>query len=223
MRRFLRRFMETDASGATALEFALLLPVLTMLMFGIVDIGLMMITAEDVAYAADIATRQLRTGAVQEAPVPSTPATAAQCLNPSYNAVENGQNCLGITINTGDTPQTIFKNLLCASIPDGGNIAQCSKFNFDIVGYADWTTASSNISTLALTYNGSGVPQVSMAAAPGKDSIVISMIGYKYQFFTPMIGCIFDSRDCGSAVSPYVLLTHFTIFQTEPFSSGATG
>ncbi len=211
-------------NGATALEFALLAPVLLLLIFGIVDLGLMLFASQEVNNAAAAAVRQLRTGSVQGAPVPSTYAGASNCANPSFT-LSSTQNCIGITINSGDTASTIFGKLLCANIFDNGAFVTCTKFNWSVIGYNDFGSFSGALPTL--TYNADGTPSATFCQGAGahcaSDNIIVAMVGYKRPFMTPLVGCFFDPTDCAAGRSPVMLMTYFAVFQAEPFGAGTTG
>jgi hypothetical protein len=207
-----------ERSGATALEMALLLPVLMFVILGVVDTGMMMITGAEVTDAANAAVRQLRTGAIQASPTgaASTYAGATNCANPSFVLPAN-ENCLGFNYSASDTASTIFGELLCSSLPTGSATATCTGFNWTVIGYATWDDFNGALPNL--TYNTDGTPSVTFPAttAIGAQAIVVSMVGYKYKFFTPLIGCVFDASDCLVGKSPQVVLNSFAVFEAEPF------
>jgi hypothetical protein len=215
-------------------EFAVVLPVLVFVMFGIIDLGCMMFAAEEFDYAAAAAIRQIRTGAVQAAYQAaqtngSSPyAGAADCrwaTQTQVNYSSTTTNCLGFTINSTDTDSTIFGKLLCANLPVGGGAAgflSCANFDWYVTGYgcfeADQCSSPANISTATLSYNPNGTPSAKFTT-PGSSSIIVALIGYKYPFFTPLVGCLFDPADCAAGTQTKANLTYFMIVQAEPFSA----
>ncbi|MGH1571313.1 TadE/TadG family type IV pilus assembly protein [Methylobacterium sp. P31] len=60
----LRRKFENDSSGSSAVEFALLLPILVTIIFGIIEFGLIIFTLNTAQSAARDATRQLATNRI---------------------------------------------------------------------------------------------------------------------------------------------------------------
>ncbi len=217
----LKKLLSEEDSGATALEFAVILPVLVYFLFGIMDIALMLITSLEVNAASDIALRQIRTGELQTSVIPSTYAGYSNCTNPSYTVITTNPgatNCLGVNLVTGDTSASILSRLLCANILDGGTLVQCSSFDFDIEVFADWTDFSGALPSL--TFNASGTPVVNFnnGSAVLPSQVVAAMVGYRYYFFTPLIGCIFDPSDCAAGRKPFMVMTDFSAFRAEAFS-----
>jgi Flp pilus assembly protein TadG len=60
----LRRKFDEDSSGSSVVEFALLLPVLVTIIFGIIEFGLIIFTLNTAESAARDATRQLATNRI---------------------------------------------------------------------------------------------------------------------------------------------------------------
>ncbi|HLY54169.1 MAG TPA: TadE/TadG family type IV pilus assembly protein [Stellaceae bacterium] len=228
-----------ERSGATAVEFALLLPALAYLIFGVVDMGLMMFASEEMDLAASEAVREIRTGAVQAALAQANSNSSGQslyagdsnCIGATTTvanfATSNATtNCLGFTVNSTDTASTVFGELLCHTVPVGGTTGaflNCNNFNWDVQTYGCWPNqtcsnpAPTDLRTVALTYNSSGNPQTFLTS-PGSAAIIVAVIGYKYPFFTPLIGCFFDGPDCGvpgkQTTAP---LRYYAVVQAEPF------
>lgn len=63
-RMHLRRRLHKDSSGSSAVEFALMLPLLIALIFGIIEFGLIIFTLNTAESAARDATRQLATNRI---------------------------------------------------------------------------------------------------------------------------------------------------------------
>lgn len=218
MYQFLRRLIR-DEGASTMVEIAMLMPFQIFLTYGIVETGLSIIALEEFDNAVGAAIRQIRTGALQQAPIPSTYAGATNCTNANFTP-SSSQNCLGISIATGDSASTIFGKLICANNYDGNAIFKCNLtgaayvgLNWNVTGYANWKSLSSALPTL--TYNSNNTPSATFAPGAGT-MVVVAMVGYKRPFTTPLIGCFFDPADC-LGPTQYLLLTYNAVFQAEPW------
>lgn len=205
-------------------EFAVLAPVLVLLIFGVVEVGIALVALEEFDTAAAAALRQIRTGAVQQAGIPSTYAGASNCASASFTPGSN-QNCLGINISASDTASTIFAKLLCANTFDGGAILNCdtsgtasSSMNWNITSYTSWSAFSGALPSLS--YNKDGTPSTTFAPGTGSQ-IVVAMVGYKRPFYNPLVGCFFDASDCLAGKSPVLLLTYYAVFMAEPWGASS--
>ncbi len=230
-RRCLARLC-ADVSAATALEFALILPVLVFVTFGIMDLGCMMFAAEEFNFAAAAAIRQIRTGAVQAAYQSaqtngsSNYAGDADCKGATQilvNFASTTTNCLGFNISSSDTGSTIFGKLLCANLLVGGQgsgFLSCANFNWTVNAYgcfeADQCSNPVNISAATLSYNANGTSSAQFTT-PGSTAIIVALIGYRYPFFTPLIGCFIDPADCAARTQTKANLTYFQVVEAEPF------
>lgn len=198
--------------GSVAVEFAFLFPVHVALVLAIVDIGIMEFAATELQGATSSAVRQIRTGAVQQAPIPSTPA----------------QNGLGITIDTGDTTADIFHKLLCSQVLEdptaygnstaSGLVINCNNIVFDIRSYATFTEmAAAGLGQLVYV---DGTPNVEFSNGvavgtgfnPGSSNQVIAArVWYQRDFMIPYIARMVGGSTQG------VTLTSTVVIKAEPW------
>lgn len=199
--------LRADTGGAVAVEFAFLFPLHLMLVLAIVDVGIMEFASTELQGATASAVRQIRTGAVQQAPVPSTPA----------------QNGLGITIDAEDTTAIIFHKLLCSKVlenpnayenPDrSGLIVDCNKIVFDIRSYSSFAAlAAAGLGNLVYV---DGAPNVEFPDAtvtttgfsPGSsDQIIAARVWYRREFMVPWIGRLVGGDDGGTTLEATVVI-----------------
>ncbi len=100
-----------DASGTTAIEFAMLALPFLMLLFGIIGVALYFFTVFSMESAVEQASRLLRTGQAQQAAY-----TATQFKNKVCEFVPSFVDCLGkVKVNVLSFPNT--NNITPASLP----------------------------------------------------------------------------------------------------------
>lgn len=96
----LRRLAGSDEGGQSLVEFALVVPVMFMLIFGLIDVGRAVWQSNTLAYATREATRYaIVHGAGSASPVPY----CSSCTNATITAVveQNAIGVSGITVTVG--------------------------------------------------------------------------------------------------------------------------
>jgi len=176
-----------DDSGATAVEFALIAPVLFMLIMGVIEFGMLLTARGILEHATYVATRLGRTGFVESGS--DRDATirkelrdrAALFLDPARVSITS-------------TSYTDFDDI---GDPEpftdaNGNGVRDSGENYtDVNGNGNWDADQGA--------NGYG----------GRKEIVVYDVTYPWNFFTPIIGQFFPQSQ--------VTLTAHAIVKNEPF------
>jgi Flp pilus assembly protein TadG len=117
---------QRDASGVTAIEFAMVALPFLMLLFGIIGVGLYFFTTFSMENAVEQAARLIRTGQAQQTGMNSTQFKAEICARaPLFIDCENKLRVSVKTYNewTSITPATQPKCL------DSGNLVTTTEFN----------------------------------------------------------------------------------------------
>lgn len=109
-------------------------------------------------------------------------------------------------VQQSGTPETTFREGLCASLPD---IVDCNAISIDVRTFADFASATTD-----LELDADGNP-INLTFAPGGSSTVnLVRLNYRYDFFTPLIGNLISDNYTNS-----VLLSSLTVQMTEPYGS----
>jgi Flp pilus assembly protein TadG len=162
LRRLRRRFANKD--GAAAVEFAMLLPIMITLFFGVVETSLALLCRADVSIMASTAADLIsQSSALNKADLSNIYSAAGTILYPYYDP------------SAGSSPPTIR---LTSVIDDGSG----GTTGNHLTGTVAWTCTQSGSGTLTPATRTVGgtvtLPQPLMSAG---GSVIIAEIAYNYQ------------------------------------------
>lgn len=121
-RRIHGRARRDDHSGAAAVEFALVMPILILLMFGIIQFGWYFYVAENTSGAASNVTRRLAVGDCWAGPEAFTYVKAQAPQATSASANPSGMPTVGDSFVVTVTADASIINFL--PVPDGGVVTR---------------------------------------------------------------------------------------------------
>ena len=164
------RRLAKDASGASAAEFGLVLPLLILLLFGIIDAGRFMWSINRAEKAAQMGVRM---------------AVLTDNLSTAVGANYANTSCGGTVIQPGDTiPPSCFTNVSCNNMgcnPGGSVTGYGTKFNA-IVGKMDAFMREIDASKVTIEYSQSGLGYAGDPNGPDVAPIVtVRLSGLPFQ------------------------------------------
>jgi Flp pilus assembly protein TadG len=189
----LRRRMRKDATrGSAALEFAFIAPVFFMMLFAIMETGIMYFSQFALQNAVDQAARQIRTGQAQSV----NPATPTYCAGTGTNV-------------SYASAQAWFTGQICCNI---SAMLSCSNLNVNVQNY----TSGFSGNDFSNTMSGGLYQPVTNSYNPGTAcNVVLVRATYTWTVFTPILSWFLVNM-AGNAH----MLSATTAFRNEPFSSG---
>jgi len=158
--------------GVTTIEFALIAPVFLYLLFGIIEVSLLLFTSSVVEGGAQTAARKIRTGAAQLSGDTEGTFTTELC-----SAISSMYDCNDVSVNV-----STFSTFSGVSIPDVK-----INGNGDLV-YEDGDGNDDNDMLFATEFTPGGASEIS----------VVHVI-YSWEFYTPLIGALMS--DNGTSIS----------------------
>lgn len=167
-KRGVKRLFSSDCRGVVAIEFALIAPVFLYLLFGIIEVSLVLYASTVVDGATQAAARKIRTGEAQLSG--STQATFQTELCDEMGSIFD---CNDVTLDV-----KTFSSFSSATIPD-----LTINGNGDLV-YVDGDDDDSN-----------DVVYVTEFTAGGAGDINVVRVIYSWDFFTPYIGNLLGDND----------------------------
>ncbi|MBN66657.1 MAG: hypothetical protein CMM94_03715 [Rickettsiales bacterium] len=176
-----------NEEGATAIEFAIVAPVLFLLIFGIIEFGLITFSTVAIEAAASDVTRHARTGALSTAEI--------------RQAVK--QHSLGL-INADRivvTTQQVYNSPLTAGEPCIPSDAKDPQTGVCLAGYED--------------VNGNGIYDAPLDAGAAGEVREYTIV-YPYQIITPMMGTIIGQSSRGYDGNTFVIASRAMV-KNEPF------
>ncbi len=184
---FGRRRLAADASGVAALEFALVAPLLFLLILGVIEVSLLMLASNTLEAANNVTSRVGRTGYA------ATGLTREQTIRAE-----------------------IERRAAPFLDPDLVQISSLTYGNFDQIGRPEpWNDANGDGAPDLGEYtdiNGNGRYDRDMGAAGagGAGSVVVYVVSYPWRMLTPMVGRIMGQDGI-------VLLSSRAVVKNEPF------
>jgi Flp pilus assembly protein TadG len=189
----LRRRMRKDATrGSAALEFAFIAPVFFIMLFAIMETGIMYFSQFALQNAVNQAARQIRTGQAQSV----NPATPTYCAGSNSNV-------------SYANAQAWFTGQICCNI---STMLTCSNLNVNVQSYSSGF-GGNNFSNTQVA----GLYQpVANNYSPGNAcDVVLVRATYTWTVFTPILSWFLVNM-AGNAH----MLSATTAFRNEPFTSG---
>lgn len=157
-----------DVRGATALEFALVAPVLIAMIVAIFEIAVMYFAQQGLETATETAARLILTGQAQQ----------------NFTGVKDAQG------NVTKTPQQQFKEAACASLP---TFLQCSRLYVDVTNVTNFSSANTALPTF--TYDSNGNITNSFAYSPGaQGAVVVVRLIYNWPTLAGPLGFDLSNR-----------------------------
>lgn len=190
------RMRANARSGSAMIEFAMIAPIFFVLLFGILETGIMFYGQFELQNATATAARLIRTGAAQETDY----TTAAKC---------SGSNVSGAYTSS----QQWFTDQICCGI---SNILSCDKLQVDVETSATGFTGANFPDVLDASGN----------IKPGNDNyepgdacdVVLVRSFYSWPVLTPLLSFFLVNMANNSH-----LLVATAAFRNEPFSAGVAG
>jgi Flp pilus assembly protein TadG len=187
LRTVIRRFVRSRR-GATAVEFALIATPLMMLMFGVLELAMILLVSATLDTATDFAARNIRTGQFQSG-LSSAPKTQEGfrklvCVNMSWLT----RMCDLATPKPGDPdPNPLF---------------------VEARSFDSFASASAAPARDPNTFN----PQQTNWCAGNPEDIVVVTTYFKWPIVTPLLSPLFKNYDGGR------MITSTRLFRNEPFN-----
>lgn len=204
--RVVRLVRRLDNRGATLVEFGLVAPMLFLLLFCIIDLGLMLLTQALLDGATRDAARLIRTGQAEQS------GSSTGCGPQSGSPISAFQSCLCYDLSS------IMSTTACQS-----NIL------FEVNNYSGSSAKFGNIAFSSCTYNANATgvgTQCPFNSGQGTD-IVAVQVSYPYHFIVPWVSsCLTPGGNCwvgpgsanGTATGTgVVLLISTVVMKNEPF------
>jgi Flp pilus assembly protein TadG len=192
----LRRRMRKDATrGSAALEFAFIAPVFFIMLFAIMETGIMYFSQFALQNALVQAARQIRTGQAQG----TAYATAPKC---------SGSGVAGAYTSAGQW----FNDQVCCNI---STMLNCANLNVNVQNYAAGFGGNNFSNTIVGGYQTAVANNYSPGAAC---DVVLVRATYTWTVFTPILSWFLVNM-AGNAH----LLSATTAFRNEPYTNANGG
>ncbi|WP_297457138.1 TadE/TadG family type IV pilus assembly protein [Ferrovum sp.] len=154
--------------GVAAVEFAIIFPLMLLLMFGIIEFGTMMY---DQIMVTNAAREGARWGSVQSAPL----AHPVSCGDPGITAIQGGPTCSGSGSGSACMVASNYAATTLISYQGGNNNSPTVTVNCNTVGGGS-NSGAAIVVTVKYTFQGLGLG--SLSAVQGSNNLSSTAVMY---------------------------------------------